>query len=44
MEVAKDGPFGPLNQVNESDFWDVLIYIYKVKFEYLHSKKPKPHA
>lgn len=44
MEVAKDGPFGPLNQVNESDFWDVLIYIYKVKFEYLHSKKPKPNA
>ena len=44
MEAAKDGPFGTLNQVNESDFWDVLIYIYKVKFEYLHARKPEPHA
>ncbi len=42
MEIAKDGPFGNLKQVNDTDFWDVMIYLYKCKFEYLHNpNKPK---
>lgn len=42
MEVAKDGPFGTLPQVNDTPFWDVMIYIYRCKFEYLHNQtKPK---
>ena len=41
MEVAKDGPFGDLKGVNAADFWDVIIYLYKCKFEFLHRKTPK---
>lgn len=38
-EVATSGPFGSLKQVNEAGFWDVLIYLYKCRFEQLHTKK-----
>lgn len=42
MEVAKDGPFGKKADVDGSPFWDVMLYLYKCKFEYLHQKKTKP--
>lgn len=38
MEVAASGVFGPLKEVEATDMWAVLLYLYKCKFEYLHRK------
>ncbi len=37
FEVAKEGPFGKLREVEATDFWEVLLYLYRCKFEYIHS-------
>lgn len=39
FEVAASGVFGNVKEVNNSPLWDVLLYLYKCKFEYLHQKK-----
>lgn len=36
FEVANAGLFGTVREVEETDFWLVLIYLYRCKFEYLH--------
>lgn len=38
LEVAGSGVFGRLSDVNATHFWDVLLYLYKCKFEALHTK------
>lgn len=38
LEVAGSGVFGRLADVNATHFWDVLLYLYKCKFEALHTK------
>ena len=39
FEVASSGVFGGVKDVEKTDFWMVLLYLYRCKFEYLHSKK-----
>lgn len=39
FEVASANVFGNLKDVNESDMWQVLMYLYKCKFEYIHDNK-----
>lgn len=39
MDIAETGTFGNLKQVKETPFWDILLFLYKKKFEKLHSKK-----
>lgn len=39
FEVAKDNVFGNLQQVNDSPFWEVLLYLYKCKYEFQHQKQ-----
>lgn len=39
FEVASAGLFGNVRQVEETDMWEVLLYLYKCKFEYLHEKR-----
>ena len=41
FEVASAGLFGNVRELEEADFWEVLIYLYKCKFEYLHDKSNK---
>lgn len=38
FEVASSGVFGNVKQINETPFWDVLLYLYKCRFEYIHNK------
>ena len=38
FEVASAGLFGTVKEVEATDFWEVLLYLYKCKFEYLHDK------
>ncbi|MBE6305704.1 MAG: hypothetical protein E7082_07320 [Bacteroidales bacterium] len=38
FEVASAGLFGTVKEVEASDFWEVLLYLYKCKFEYNHNK------
>lgn len=38
FEVASAGLFGNVKELEEADFWAVLLYLYKCKFEYLHDK------
>lgn len=38
FEVASAGLFGNVSQVETTDMWAVLIYLYKCKFEYLNEK------
>lgn len=40
-EVAAAGVFGNANDVKQADMWDILIYLYKCKFEYLNEKNSK---
>lgn len=40
-EVASANVFGNAKEVNATSFWDVLLYLYKCKFEYNHQKKKK---
>lgn len=37
FEVASSGVFGNVKDVNATPFWDVLLYLYKCRFEYLHN-------
>lgn len=37
FEVAKQGVFGPMSSLREAPFWDVLLYLYKCRFENLHN-------
>ncbi len=39
FEVATAGLFGDVNGVEKSDFWAVMIYLYKCKFEYINDLK-----
>lgn len=39
FEVAGAGLFGNVDQVEKTDMWAVLIYLYKCKFEYLNEKR-----
>ncbi len=39
MDVAESGVFGNYQDVLGRPFWDVLIYLYKKKFEHLHRRK-----
>lgn len=38
FEVASSGVFGNVKQINETPFWDVLLYLYKCRFEFIHNK------
>ena len=38
-EVATDGAFGTVPEVRATSMWDVLLYLYKCKFEEIHRKK-----
>ena len=38
FEVASSGVFGAMDSLNVTPFWDVLLYLYKCKYEYLHNK------
>lgn len=39
FEVASSGVFGGVKEVEKTDFWMVLLYLYRCKFEYLHNKR-----
>ena len=39
FEVASSGVFGGVKDVEKTDLWMVLLYLYRCKFEYLHSKR-----
>lgn len=39
MEVASSGVFGPLKEVHSTPLWDVLLYLYRAKFDLLHEKR-----
>lgn len=38
FEVAAAGVFGNVNEVEATDMWAILIYLYKCKFEYINEK------
>lgn len=38
FEIAEAGLFGDAVGVRRTDLWEVLLYLYKCKFEYLHDK------
>lgn len=42
FEVATAGLFGNVRDVERTDMWEVLIYLYRCKFEYLHEKRSSP--
>lgn len=39
FEVAAAGLFGKVSEVERTPFWDVLLYLYKCKFEYLNESR-----
>jgi len=39
FEVATAGLFGDVSGVEKADFWAVLMYLYKCKFEYINELK-----
>lgn len=39
FEIASAGLFGNVDKVRQTDLWEVLIYLYKCKFEYLNDKR-----
>lgn len=41
FEIAASGVFGSVKQINETPFWDVLLYLYKCRFESLHNKNSR---
>ena len=43
FEVAAAGLFGDVEKVKATDFWSVLIYLYKCKFEYIEEMKNQPN-
>lgn len=38
-EVASAGLFGDVSKVETTDFWAVMIYLYRCKFDYLNEKR-----
>lgn len=38
FEIATARLFGNVKEVEAADFWAVLMYLYKCKFEYIHDK------
>lgn len=42
FEVASAGLFGNVDQVERSDMWAILLYLYKCKFECLNEKRNNP--
>lgn len=44
FEIATAGLFGNMAEVERTDMWTVLMYLYKCKFEYLNdNRKNKPN-
>jgi hypothetical protein len=41
FEVATAGLFGTVKEVESVDFWSILMYLYKCKFEYNHESKQR---
>lgn len=41
FEVAASGIFGNMRELESTPLWDVLLYLYKCKFEYLNDKSKK---
>lgn len=39
LEVAQSGVFGPVRDVMNADLWEVLLYLYKCKFEHDNENK-----
>ena len=39
MDIAENGVFGNYAEVRATPFWDILIFLYRKKFEKLHSKR-----
>ncbi len=39
FEVAAAGLFGKVSEVEAAPFWEVLLYLYKCKFEYLNEMR-----
>lgn len=39
FEVATAGLFGNVEQVEKTDMWTVLMYLYRCKFEYINEKR-----
>lgn len=39
FEVARDGVFGRLADVDAAPLWDVLLFLYKCKFDALHTNR-----
>ena len=39
FEIASAGLFGSVKEVEQTDIWSVLLYLYKCKFEYLNEKR-----
>lgn len=39
MDIAENGAFGNYAEVRATPFWDILIFLYRKKFEKLHSKR-----
>lgn len=37
LEVASAGLFGNLREVEKASLWEVLIYLYRCKFDYIHN-------
>lgn len=42
FEVASAGLFGNVAEVEKTDMWAVLLYLYRCKFEYLNDKRSAP--
>lgn len=38
MEVASSGVFGPVKEVYAAPLWDVLLYLYRCKFDMINDK------
>lgn len=43
FEVAGAGIFGDIERVRNADLWEVMIYLYKCKFEYLREQSRNKH-
>lgn len=41
FEVAASGVFGDVRHVEATPMWDVLLYLYKTKFDYIHDPDNK---
>ncbi|MDE5750108.1 MAG: hypothetical protein K2H87_04995 [Duncaniella sp.] len=41
LEVATSGVFGRMSDVEAAPFWDVMLYLYKCKFEYINDIQNK---